>query len=158
MNRKRVQHAIRVLNSVEKRKHRQAAFSLYSWAEFSTDEILVARTNKKPLRLNGCGYSGCAMGWIASSPKAIASGLRLTADPDTYGGFDVNIRYRGKTGNRFEAPAMYFGIGVDAAASLFSPTTYPYTERKNPKYVVRRLRELLKHGEGFIVENYSTVF
>jgi hypothetical protein len=144
-NVERVQHAINVLKCVARDKRKLEKFDMRSWASFEYYEIELIEANKLEPVINGCGTSACAMGWIASSSKARAAGLKLVRRHShhfypCYGGaFDL------------DAVQKYFGFRWrDTADRLFMPENYP-TDNRTPEEVIKRLEVVLYWGEEFLL-------
>lgn len=128
----KLNHLLGVLETVPKEK-----FNLFNWARFSYDEMETFKC-RHPVRLNGCGMMGCAIGWLASTQQAIDQGLVLIADPYSCYGW---VRYTEKKSSEsppyatgfeaigeqthgFQAVGKYFGFSTKTSLLLFHDRYY----------------------------------
>jgi hypothetical protein len=100
-----------------------------------------------------CGTAGCALGWIASDPRAMAKGLALK--PWVLGG-GVTVEFRRWHGE--DAGAKFLGVDAAVAELLFLPHTYEYPQDVDkrrgvqPRNVIDRLELLRLVGEKRFLE------
>lgn len=143
MNLERVGRAIRILKKAPSGK-----FSLMTWAKFTSKEMEdFVQAKRKPI-LNGCGTTGCAIGWLASNKTCRAEGLHLGIDwwhREAVPLFDDAEGY--------EAVQAYFDFGSYTTSEyLFSPNHYENKEFRKPTAVIDRLETLLAAGEDTFLE------
>jgi hypothetical protein len=139
MNLDNVLLAIDVLQDVPTRK-----FSMQTWGDFKHTHDIGERLNLH----DRCGTAGCALGWLASDPRAIRRGLYMVSG---YFGF-ATVRYR-----EFEdeyAGAKFLGVDSLVGEVLFLPSEYKRDEPEDrtrgevrPRNVIERLNLLAHLGE-----------
>ena len=95
-----------------------------------------------------CQTAGCAIGWAATIPEFNEQGLFLanrtrndmfvpTVFPIFYDKID-KCWYK-----EFRALEEFFNIDTNTISILFMPDSYPLRDRRNPKKVAKRIRELI---------------
>lgn len=148
MNRERIAHAITVLQSVPAHK-----FDLHSWATVSKEEYATLGSGSV-VRINGCGMSACACGWVASSQAAIDAGFHMVLDsisPDDDGNYEVCLQYADRRG--WEAAEAYFDINYSLSNTLFSSERY--ADSNDLAAVIERLQFALEHGADAAVAKWG---
>jgi hypothetical protein len=145
MNDDNIALSIEVLEGVPVRK-----FDLGVWARFKHEH----EPQDKISLHDRCGTAGCALGWIASDPRAMAQGLALKALP--WGSVAVYFR---DTWEGELAGAKFLGVSEAVADLLFLPHAYIYPEdiaaparagrvaEVRPRNVIERLELLALVGE-----------
>lgn len=115
-------------------------FNLVSWykvpRKYEESDPFEAVTGAR-LGENFCGTSACAMGLAATIPEFKRAGLHLE------GGWCPDVCYK-DSGDGFEAAEKFFGLSMDDAAELFSPSGYVWSDRKNPLAVADKITALLE--------------
>lgn len=143
MDYSRVDYAIHVLKTAPKPRK----FNLNYWLRLNGEERLRYHNGDR-VALNGCGTTGCGIGWIASDPSVIKEGFYLQV-ADVVSNCIIPV-YQDE--DDLEAAAKYFDIDVTTAETLFYPSYYPPRERRDPKYVIQRMELLLAAGEDVFLE------
>jgi hypothetical protein len=144
MNDENIALAIDVLEHVPARK-----FDIGVWANFKHEH----EPEDKVSLHDRCGTAGCALGWIASDPRAMAQGLVLQVLAP-FG--SVRVYFRGREGE--EAGAKFLGVSQAVAELLFLPHAYEYPEDVvkhrgvQPRNVIDRLELLRLVGEKRFLE------
>lgn len=96
-----------------------------------------------PQNAYSCGTAACALGWAGYIPAFKKEGL--TTAPDEYGGVVTFSTPDGSKYCNFSAGREFFELTDDEAYNLFSPGNYP-TNKRGPKSVAKRIREMVKKG------------
>jgi hypothetical protein len=165
MHRERLDHLVRILESVEAAKK---LFDLTSWISDQTSETTL---NAPPGKSGeACGTAACAFGYAALDPEFQQQGLhfearryecaadgkwikqwqtvsgieefnRLQSLPET--DFHFEPGYDGLLG--FEAAEVFFGISRRAACFLFDPDYYEgaFDRPVSPSEVIARVQEVI---------------
>lgn len=144
MHVERLQRAIKILKRAPKEK-----FNLCHWAELTEDEAHKMAEGDK-VAINGCGTSGCAVGWVASHRSVIKEGLHLEFQGDFYNNSVVPVftpSVGGERSEKFRAVCKYFQIQHHTAALLFDPYHYQEEELYDPAFVIERMQFLLDLGD-----------
>lgn len=104
---------------------------------------------------NYCQTTGCAMGWATTIPEFKEAGLILAAEPGDIYNACICYKHKNKWYEHFEAAENFFDIPYTTSRILFNPMYYRYDERNHPKFVIKRLKLLLKDGEEKLREKYA---
>lgn len=132
MNVERIKDFIRVMRKVEKLDLEQGHehFDINVWGCELKDDG-EAR----------CGTVACALGWLATTPKARAAGLINLGYTIQYNRENTYPIYDEAAG------AEYLDIPVEVARTLFFDTYYcPVESNVKPSHVIGKLEHLLKLG------------
>jgi hypothetical protein len=119
------------LDTIPKQKQ---VFDLNDWAS-KTEAVKSISSVEK---MKECGATACAFGWACSIPSFRKAGLKLVKDDYN----QIYPIYKEREG--FGAAQEFFGITYNEADTLFYPYTYEKQDRKSPKAVVKRIRQLVK--------------
>lgn len=120
----------------------KSKFNIENWMH--ADKFVKVGTDEngsvivKPASQNA---SGCAIGWAATMPEFQEQGLALIASP---GSDQAVIKYDSYYG--FLAVAKFFDITDLQAIRLFSIDNYKKEKRKDPRVLVKKIREFVKKG------------
>jgi hypothetical protein len=148
----RIEHAINVLKKVPATK-----FELNAWAKFSEQDVETAKLQDGTVvRINGCGMTACACGWVASSEEARADGFVLKLvldvdDPTSETVYETQLHYQNWQG--WDAARFYFGLSPYTVRKLFDDKHYP-SGAKAPA-VIKKLEYLLQHDEVQFNQQYE---
>ena len=86
--------------------------------------------------LHGCGTTGCAVGWACALPEFKAEGLSWNGTPAL--AIDGVIRQ-----TSWVAVEMFFDLTYDQAHKLFDSAWYGSAQRRDPRAVSNRIREMV---------------
>ena len=144
--RKRLEKLAEFLKTVPSEK-----FDMELWM----DTKAATARSPDPVDANACGTVGCAMGWATTIPSFRKAGLRLFHINDYLGRLSSAChialvdKKTGHISSDFSAAADFFGISISESEKLFSPDHYKENQRKNPKFVSKKITNFLKKRDKF---------
>ena len=143
--RKRLEKLAEFLKTVPPEK-----FDMEQWMDTEDATDATERSRDVPVDANACGTVGCAMGWATTIPSFRKAGLRLfritnyLGQPSSACHVALVDKKTGHISSDFSAAADFFGISISESEKLFSPDHYKENQRKNPKFVSKRITNFLK--------------
>ena len=132
-------------------------FNLHKWmdARDGDGDLSAFHVDQKygDTQPNECSTVGCGLGWATTIPAFRRAGLRNCRAPRYYDKKSGALFYGYAAGRHF------FQLNYpDTEYILFNPQRYPTSQRRNPKYLATRIREMIEIGEEKFNKKHYMVY